>query len=58
MQKRIIKITAIYDLEDSCLLGLEITPKETVKNMVEEEMQDYFGKDEGYLGVEVEVIDE
>ena len=56
--KRIIKVTATYDLDDDPYLSLSITPKETVKQMVEEEMVEYFGWDEGYLGIEVEVIDE
>lgn len=58
MRKRIIKVTATYDLEDPECQGMQITPKEHVKNMVEKEMIDVFGWDEGYLGVEVEVIDE
>lgn len=57
LTKRTIKITATYDLDDKNII-LPITPKETVKNMVKEELKDYFSEDEGYLGVEVEVIDE
>ena len=57
LEKRIIKVTATYTLDDKNII-LPITPKETVKKMVKEEMEDYFGDDEGYLGVEVEVIDE
>lgn len=54
---RKIKVTVTYDLNNP-YIGSEITPKEVVKDMVEEEMEDYFGDDEGYTGVEVEVIDE
>lgn len=55
--KRTIKVIATYDLEDKDII-LPITPKETVKDMVEKEMENYFGDNEGYVGVEVEVIDE
>lgn len=58
MRKRIIKVTATYDLDDSELIGCQITPKETVEKMVTKQMIDVFGWDEGYCGVEVEVIDE
>ena len=58
MGKRIIKVTVIYDLDDPELKGLQINPKENVKEMVEREMIEVFGWDEGYRGVEVEVIDE
>lgn len=54
---RKIKVTVTYDLEDKDIIS-PITPKETVKDMVEKEMENYFSEDEGYLGVEVEVIDE
>lgn len=55
--KRTIKVIATYDLEDKDII-LPITPKETVKDMVEKEMENYFGDNEGYVGVKVEVIDE
>lgn len=55
--KRIIKVTATYDLDDTDLKGLQITPKEKVKEIVTKQMIDVFGWDEGYEGVEVEVID-
>lgn len=54
---RKIKVTVTYGLNNP-YIGSEITPKEVVKDMVEEKMEDYFGDDEGYVGVEVEVIDE
>lgn len=56
--KRIIKVTATYDLSNPDFKRLQITPKETVKKMVEVDMIEQFGQDEGYLGIEVEVIDE
>lgn len=58
MKKRIIKVTATYDLDDPELVGMQITPREYVEEKVLNEMIDVFGWDEGYLGVEVEVIDE
>ena len=56
--KRIIKVTATYNLDDPDLEGMEIAPKEKVEEMVTEQMTDVFGWDEGYCGVEVEVVDE
>ena len=56
--RRIIKVIATYDLDSPDLNGVQITPKERVKKMVEKDMIEQFGWDEGYLGVEVEVIDE
>ncbi len=58
MRKRIIKVTATYNLEDLELYGMQITSREHVEQIVLDEMIDVFGWDEGYLGVEVEVIDE
>ena len=57
MKKRTIKVTATYDLDSPDLKGMEITTREYVKKMVEKDMIEQFGWDEGYLGVEVEVID-
>ena len=54
---RTIKVTVVYDLDDPELEGLQINPKENVKAMVEREMIEVFGWDEGYRSVEVEVID-
>ena len=55
--KRIIKITATYALNDEELQGKQIVSKEVVKEMVEKDMIKHFGWDEGYCGVDVEVID-
>lgn len=57
MKKRVIKVTATYDLDD-LYLNSKITPRETVKQIIEEEITEHFGWDEGYLGSEVDVIDE
>lgn len=57
MKKRVIKVTATYDLDD-LYLNSKITPRETVKQIIEEEITERFGWDEGYLGSEVDVIDE
>lgn len=56
--KRIIKVTATYDLDDPYVKDCEITPRNYVEEMVLREMEEIFAEDEGYLGVEVEVIDE
>ena len=55
--KRIIKITATYDLSDPKFKQFQITPKETVKEMITKQTMHVFSG-EGYRGVEVEVIDE
>ena len=57
MRERIIKVTVSYDLDCPELKGLQITSKETVKEMVERDMVEHFGWSDGYRGVEVEVID-
>ena len=53
--KRTINVTASYNLDE--LKGLQIAPKEKVKEMVTKQMIETFGWDEGYCGVKVEVID-
>lgn len=57
LTKRIIKVIATYTLDDENII-LPITPKETVKQIVKEEMKDYFNEDNCSLDIEVEVIDE
>jgi hypothetical protein len=58
MKTRTIKVTVIYDMTDPSMKHLKITPKEKVQEMVHKDMVKHFGWDEGYRGVEVEVIDE
>ena len=59
MKKRIIKVTTVYDMDDPELVGLQITPKEDVKKMVERDIDSLdWHWDEGWLYTEVEVIDE
>lgn len=54
MQRDIwIKVTYEIDTDNN----LEITPTERVKNMVEEDMLEYFAQDEGFCGMEVDVED-
>ena len=57
LEKRIIKVTATYTLDDKNII-LPITSKETVKQIVEADMESYFNEDICSLDVEVEVIDE
>lgn len=52
--KRIFKVTARYDLDK---IDGNITSKELAKVIATEEMEEIFSEDEGYEGVEVEVID-
>ena len=58
MRKRIIKVTATYDLDDPELEGIQITSREHFEEKVLNKMIDVFSWSEGYIGVEVEVIDE
>lgn len=54
MQRDIwIRVTYEIDTDN----GLEVTPIERVKVMVEEDMIDYFAIDEGFCGLNVEVED-
>jgi hypothetical protein len=55
--KRIIKVTATYDLSDPRFKQFQITPKERVKEMIEKDVIHVFSG-EAFRGVEVEVIDE
>lgn len=55
--ERIIKVTVYYDLDKPELKGCEITPKEKVRYMVNKDMIKHFGWNEGFNGVEVEVVD-
>ena len=55
--KRSIKIMATYDLNPN-VKGTLITPKEIVEAMVKEEIFELFGYDEGFTGIDIEVIDE
>ena len=52
--KRIFKVTVRYDLDK---IDGNITSKELEKVIATEEMEEIFSEDEGYEGVEVEVID-
>ena len=57
LTKRIIKVIATYTSDDKNII-LPITPKETVKQIVKEEMKDYFNEPNCSLDIEVEVVDE
>lgn len=56
MKHRRIVITVDYNMED--FHNNEITPNQTVKEIVEKDMSEHFGWDEGYQGVKVQVQDE
>ena len=55
--ERTVTVTVHYNLDKPELKGCEITPKERVRYMVSKDMIKHFGWDEGFNGVEVEVID-
>ena len=57
MKERIINIRVSFDMSN-IPEGSTITPKEKVEEMVSTEMNDLFAWDEGFNGVEVDVIDE
>lgn len=57
LEKRIIKVTATYTLDDKNII-LPIKSKETVKQIVEADMESYFSENKCSLDVKVEVIDE
>lgn len=52
--KRVINITVEYNIDEKYL---EITNKETVKDIVEKDMEEYFSWDEGYDGLKVEILE-
>ena len=57
MATRTINISVVFDMSD-IPSGAVITPKETVKDMVVNEMVDLYGNDEGFYGVTVDIVDE
>lgn len=48
MKKRVIKVMAVYNLDDPALQNVEITKPEIVKENLYEGMNDIFGYDEGF----------
>lgn len=56
MNKRTTNITLTFDMSE--FPPNMITPKETVLEMVKKDMIELYFDDEGFLGAEVEVIDE
>lgn len=55
VKKRIIKVVAIFDMTE--IPEDMITSNEKVKEMVEKDIIEEFGWDDGYCGVEVKVVD-
>lgn len=56
MKERIINITVSFDITN-IPVGATITPKEKVKEIVEKEMAEVFGWDEGFRDLKVDIID-
>lgn len=56
MKTRTITVKVTYDMTD--IPESYITKREKVLEMVERDMIDHFGWDEGYEGLEVEVVDD
>ena len=57
MAIRNINISVSFDMSN-IPPGAIITPKETVKEMVTNEMMDLFGNDEGFYDLQVDIVDE
>ena len=57
MATRTIHIAVTFDMSEIPSTAI-ITPKETVKEMVINEMVALFGDDEGFYGLDVDVVDE
>ena len=57
MAIRTINISVSFDMSN-IPSGAIITPKETVKEMVTNEMMELFGYDGGFCGLEVDIVDE
>lgn len=55
--KRIINITVTYDLDEVEKKGLQITTKEKTKEIITKDLLNIFGYDEGYCGMNIEVVD-
>ena len=56
MKERIVNITVSFDMTD-IPIGSTITPKEKVKEIIEREMAETFGDEEGFRNLKVDVID-
>lgn len=57
MKKRVIKVMAIYNLDDPALQNVEITKPEIVKENLYEGMNDIFGCDDGFESLYVDCED-
>lgn len=55
--KRIINIIVTYDLDEVEKKGLQITTKEKTKEIITKDLLNIFGYDEGYCGMNIEVVD-
>ena len=56
MKERIVNITVSFDMTD-IPIGSTITPKEKVKEIIEREIAETFGDEEGFRNLKVDVID-
>ncbi len=57
MKKRVIKVMAVYNLDDPALQNVKITKPEIVKENLYEGMNDIFGYDEGFKSLYVDCED-
>ena len=57
MKKRVIKVMAVYNLDDPELQNIEITNPEIVKENLYEGMNNIFGYDDGFESLYVDCED-
>lgn len=51
--KRVITVEAEFDLTDPELVGVKLTDRDIVEEMVKKEFSEYFSFDEGFEGLTV-----
>lgn len=55
--KRVITVEAEFDLTDPELVGVKLTDRDIVEEMVKKEFSEYFSFDEGFEGLTVACSD-
>lgn len=55
--KRVITVEAEYDLTDSELIGVEITDRDIVEELVKDELITSFGQNDGFVSLTVTCSD-
>ena len=55
--KRVITVEAEYDLTDSELIGVEITDRDIIEELVKDELITSFGQNDGFVSLTVTCSD-